>query len=64
MSTIRRVIYKGGYHKKVARKKPFINKINRKKRMTFAKEFISKEKIWSNDIIFVDESKFEFLSLS
>jgi len=39
-------------------KKPFINEANRKKRLIFAKEFISKEQIWWNDIIFADKSKF------
>lgn len=27
--------------------------------MTFAKEFVLREKIWWNDVIFVNESKFE-----
>ena len=31
--------------------------MNQKKRLIFAKEFISKEQIW-NDVIFADESKF------
>lgn len=48
VSTIRRVLYKSIYHERVARRRPFINGMNRKKRMAFAKEFV-----------FADESKFE-----
>jgi len=56
--TVHRALKESGYNGKVTRKKPFINKANRKKRLIFAKEFISKEQIWWNDVIFADESKF------
>jgi len=41
---------------RVVRKKSFINEA--KKRLIFAKKFISKEQIWWNDVIFADKSKF------
>lgn len=56
-NTVRRALKESDYNGRVARKKPFINEANRKKRLIFAKEFISKEQIWW-DVIFVDESKF------
>ena len=42
----------------MARKKPYVNERNRRKRLKFAKEFISKEEKWWKDVIFADESKF------
>jgi len=55
---LRRVLKESGYNGRVACKKPFINKANRKKKLIFAKEFISKEQIWWNDVILADKSKF------
>ena len=56
--TIRRVIRKEGFNGRVARKKPFINETNRKRRLDFARQYVSKdEHFWSN-VIFCDESKF------
>ena len=43
----------------IARKMLFINKINRKKRLTFTKKFVFKEKMWWKDMIFANENKFE-----
>lgn len=56
--TIRRVIQSEGYNGRVARKKPFINERTRKARLNFAKEHIKKHETWWNDVIFLDESKF------
>ena len=39
---------KEDYNNRIARKKPFINEANPKKRLIFVKEFISKEQIWCN----------------
>lgn len=58
--TVRRVFRKYGYNGRVARRKPFINKQNRKKRYLFAKEFQNKTfEFWQN-VIFTDKSKFNF----
>lgn len=56
--TIRRALKDSGYNGRVARKKPYVNETNRKKRLNFAKEFIHKENPYWNDVIFTDESKF------
>ena len=56
--TIRNVLKRKGFHGRVARKKPYVNERNRRKRLKFAKEFISKEEKWWKDVIFADESKF------
>lgn len=56
--TIRRVLRKQGYNGRVARKKPFINDRNRKRRLKFALEYRLKDESWWNDVIFCDESKF------
>ena len=56
--TVRRLLKENGYNGRVAIKKPYISEINRKKRLTFAKNMISKEESWWSDVIFVDESKF------
>lgn len=57
-STIRRIIKKEGYNGRVARKKPFVNLTNRQNRLHFAKEHINKDVNWWDDVIFLDESKF------
>jgi hypothetical protein len=54
--TIRRVLKEYGYNGGVARKEPYINEKNRKKRLVFAKQFISKNSWWNN--VFANESKF------
>lgn len=46
LQTIRNVIKRAKFNVRVARKKPLINERNRKKRLIFAKEFISKDKNW------------------
>lgn len=56
--TVRRIIKKYGYNGRAARKKPFINLRNRKVRLNFAMEHINKDPSWWNDVIFLDESKF------
>lgn len=57
-STVRRIIKREGYNGRVARKKPFMNLTNRKRRLNFAKEHITKDVKWWDDVIFLDESKF------
>lgn len=56
--TIRRVLRKANYHGRVARKKPFISKVNRDKRIAFATKHISEPADFWKNVIFSDESKF------
>ncbi|GFU89800.1 transposable element Tcb1 transposase, partial [Trichonephila clavipes] len=58
--TVRRVLRKAGYNGRVARKRPLIGKRNRVKRLKFAKEHILKPQQFWNEVIFSDESKFNF----
>ena len=44
--TVRRALKESGYNDRVAHKKSFINEANQKKRLIFAKEFISKGQIY------------------
>lgn len=54
----RRVLRENDYHARVPRKKPYISNINKKKRLKFAKEFISQDNAFWNEVIFSDKSKF------
>uniref|UniRef100_T1HBX6 HTH_Tnp_Tc3_2 domain-containing protein n=1 Tax=Rhodnius prolixus TaxID=13249 RepID=T1HBX6_RHOPR len=56
--TIRNKLHEYDYCGRVPRKKPFINKINRKRRLDFAKEYVSKPSSFWETVIFSDESKF------
>lgn len=56
--TIRNVLRESKYNGRVARKKPFISKVNRKKRLLFSKEHQNKGIDYWNKVIFTDESKF------
>ena len=49
---------KAGYNARTARKKPFVNKINRKKRIDFANEYKNKTNEFWDKVIFSDESKY------
>ncbi|CAK9833797.1 Protein GVQW3 [Anthophora retusa] len=44
--TVRRALKESGYNGRIARRKPYVNKINRRKRLNFAKEYLSKEEEW------------------
>ena len=44
--TIRKTLRQTGYNGRVARKKLFINEVNRRKRINFAKELIPMDKSW------------------
>ena len=54
----RRILRNNDFHGRVARKKPFISKINQAKRLKFAKEYVSKDNTFWEQVIFSDESKF------
>lgn len=56
-STLRRVAHKNNLRGRVARKKPFISKVNMQKRLEFAKAYINKPKEFWNNVLFTDETK-------
>ena len=56
--TVRNVLRKHKYHGRVPRRKPYVSKAHRKARLAFAKMYITQPpKFWEN-VIFVDESKY------
>lgn len=62
--TVRNVLRTAGYHGRIARRKPYISKINRKKRIEFAKSHLNKSPEFWNKIIWSDESKFTIFKLN
>ena len=61
--TIRNILHSTTIYGRAARKKPFINDINRRKRLGFAKVYVNKPtKFWKN-CIFSDESKIQHFRL-
>lgn len=56
--TIRRVLRTSGYNGRVARRKPFISDDNKLKRKTFAETYKHMDQTYWNNVLFVDESKF------
>ena len=56
--TISRILNKQGFKSTIAKKKPFISKHNRKKRLAFARKHASKDQAFWNSILWSDESKF------
>lgn len=60
--TIRNYIRRLQFRSNVSARKPFINTVNRKKRITFAKRYLNKNfRFWKN-VIFTDECKFNVKS--
>ena len=56
--TVRRVLKNTGYNSRTAVRKPFISKVNKKKRLDFALKYVNMPENFWNDVIFTDESKF------
>ncbi|CAF4789727.1 unnamed protein product [Rotaria sp. Silwood2] len=56
--TIRNRMHEIGYKGCIARKKPLLKKSNRRKRVLWAREHLSKSKDFWNSILWSDESKF------
>lgn len=56
--TIRNIIKTAGYNGRVSRKKPYVSKVNRQKRLAFAKEHVNKPQSFWDSVIFSDESIF------
>lgn len=57
VETVRRTLRRDGYHGRVCRKKPYISKVNRQKRLEFAKEFINYDENFWNNVICSNETK-------
>lgn len=60
--TVRRRLNEEGLKNCVARRKPHISKMNKKKRLDFAKKYINKPLSFWKRVIWSDESKFELLN--
>ena len=58
ISTVRRRLHEAGLYGRVARKKPYVNKIYRGKRLEYARIHRDKPFGYWNDVIWSDESKF------
>lgn len=57
--TVRNIIKQEGYHGRVARKKFYVNKVNRKKRLDFAIHYSDMPQSYWNKVLWSDESKFQ-----
>ena len=58
VDTIRNRAHEAGLFGRVARKKPYVNKVNQEKRLKFAKEMLEKPSSFWESVIWSDESKF------
>ncbi|GBN16573.1 Transposable element Tc1 transposase [Araneus ventricosus] len=56
--TVRNVLRKHKYHGRVPRRKPYISKANRKARLAFAKMYVKQSTEFWENVIFLDESKY------
>jgi hypothetical protein len=56
--TIIRTVKQFEINRRTARKKPYINLRNRKKRMAFANKYLSKDNTFWSRVLWSDESKF------
>lgn len=54
----RRILRENDFHGRIPRKKPFISKINKQKKLNFAKKYVNKDEDFWKRVIFSDESKF------
>lgn len=57
VETVRRVLRKENYNGRIARKKPFISHVNKKKRLEFAKKYVNQPLEFWNNVVFTDETK-------
>ena len=57
-STVRRRLHEVDLYGRVARKKPYVNKINRRKRLEYAKNYREKPLGFRNKVLWSDKSKF------
>ena len=56
--TVRRRLHEIGLKGRVTRKKPYVNKVNRGKRLEYAKTYREKPLGYWNNALWTDESKF------
>lgn len=56
--TIRNVLHEAGLNGRTARRKPYISKVNRRKRLAYAKEHVNDGHDFWKKVVFTDESKF------
>lgn len=52
VETVRNVLRRYNFHGQTARKKPFINEVNRKDRLEFAKTYINQPQEFWNSVLF------------
>lgn len=57
-STVQRRAHEAGLFGRVARKKPYVNKVNRVKRLKYAREMLAKPLGFWDTVVWSDESKF------
>ncbi|CAF1527135.1 unnamed protein product [Adineta ricciae] len=57
-NTVRNRLHEIGLYGRVARKKPYVNKVNRAKRIAYAKMMIQKSSDYWKHVLWSDESKF------
>ena len=57
-STVRRRLYEISFNDRVARKKPYVSKDNRVKRLYYAKTYLEKPLEYWNEVLWSDETKF------
>ena len=57
-STVRRRLHEFGLYGRVARKTPYVNKINWRKHLEYAKNYREKPLGFWNQVLWLDESKF------
>ena len=62
-NTIRNHAHEAGLFGRVARKKPLVNKVNRSKRLKFARDMLKKSIRFWETVIWSDESKFNLFGL-
>ncbi|GBL92705.1 Transposable element Tc1 transposase [Araneus ventricosus] len=55
---VRNILKNHDFQARVARRKPFISRVNQKERLKFARCYFKKSKEFWESVIFVDESKF------
>ncbi|GFV28051.1 transposable element Tc1 transposase [Trichonephila clavipes] len=58
--TIRNVLRRHNYHGRVPERKPYFSKANRQARLVFAKMYVKQSTEYWENVIFVDESKYNF----
>ncbi|CAK9810994.1 Transposable element Tcb1 transposase [Anthophora plagiata] len=56
--TVRRVLRKNNFHGRTARNKLFVSDKNKKRRLEFARQYLTKDFSFWKEVIFPDESKF------